>query len=138
MTEKRHLIKDKTLQVKSDLQVLPEIRRFLREMFTDIPEDPVDRMELAANEVAANIIKHAYQGRPDQPISIRATVQPDRICVRFVDRGRTFDPENVPAPHFDGSQEGGFGLFIVSRVVDRFDYLPDEKENQTTLCIHLP
>lgn len=138
MFEKAPPIKDKRLQITSDLHLLAEVRRFLRKTFDGIAGDPVDRMELAANEVTANIIKHAYRGRTDQPIAIRATVRPDRICVSFFDRGHPFSPEKIPEPLFDGSQEGGFGLFIVAQVVDRFDYLPGEKGNRTTLCILLP
>lgn len=138
MLEKAPPIKDKRLQITSELHLLAEMRRFLRETFHGIPSDPVDRMELAANEVTANIIKHAYQGLTDQPIAIRATVRPDRICVSFFDRGRPFSPEAIPEPLFDGSQEGGFGLFIVAQVVDQFHYLPDEEGNRTTLCILLP
>jgi len=133
-----HPIKEKRLDIKSDLNVLSEVRRFLRKIFAGIADDPVNRMELAANEVTANIIKHAYHGRTDQPIAIQATVEPDRICVSFFDRGASFAPEHVPEPLFDGSQEGGFGLFIVSQVVDEFRYLPDEEGNRTKLCIFLP
>ncbi len=138
MPETEHPIIEKNLQVQSDLQVLSEVRGFLRKVFAGIPDDPVDRMELAANEVTANIIKHAYRGQPGQPISIRATVQTDRICVSFIDHGNPFEPDEVPQPLFDGSQEGGFGIFIVSQVVDRFTYHPNENENRTKLCIFLP
>jgi len=131
-------IKEKRLDVTSDLNVLSEVRRFLRQTFAGIAEDPVDRMELAANEVAVNIIKHAYKGGTGHPIAIRATVGPDRLCVSFFDRGAPFDPDHVPAPLFDGSQEGGFGLFIVSEVVDEFHYLPSVEGNHTNLCIFLP
>ncbi|SCY42957.1 ATP-binding protein [Desulfoluna spongiiphila] len=131
-------IKEKHLDVTSDLSVLSDVRHFLREVFAGIADDPVDRMELAANEVAANIIKHAYKGNNGHRIVIRATVSPDRICVHFFDHGAPFDPAHVPPPLFDGSQEGGFGLFIVSEVVDEFHYLPSGEGNHTNLCIFLP
>lgn len=128
---------DETLHIKSDLKILAQIRLFLRRVFTDISLDPVERMELAANEVAANIIKHAYKDRPQQPITIRATTHPDRICVHFTDKGASFVLEDVPLPNFDGSREGGFGLFIVSQVVDQFTYHPGKDKNHTMLCIFL-
>ncbi|VFQ46502.1 ATP-binding protein [Desulfoluna butyratoxydans] len=132
------IINEQCLDVTSDLNVLSDVRRFLRDVFAGIADDPVNRMELAANEVAANIIRHAYKGAPGHAIVIRAQVGPDRICVSFFDHGAPFDPEQVPAPLFDGSQEGGFGLFIVSEVVDEFRYLPSAEGNRTTLCIFLP
>ncbi|BCS95210.1 hypothetical protein DSLASN_08420 [Desulfoluna limicola] len=138
MPDTERPIIEKTLHVQSDLQVLAEVRRFLREVFAGVPDDPVDRMELAANEVTANIIRHAYQGQPEHPITIRAALRDDRICVSFIDHGSSFEPDEVPQPLFDGSQEGGFGLFIVSQVVDRFTYHPNEDENHTSLCIFLP
>lgn len=138
MPETTRPIAEKTLHIPSDLQFLATVRVFLREVFAGLADDPVDRMELAANEVTVNIMKHAYRGLADGSIAIRAAVHPDRICVTFADRGVPFNPEAVPQPIFDGSQEGGFGLFIVSRVVDRFDYHAGGDENRTTLCIRLP
>lgn len=128
---------DETIHLKSDLRVLAQMRLFLRRVFNDINLDPVERMELAANEIAANIIKHAYKDRPLQPITIRATTHPDRICVNFTDKGVSFILKDVPPPQFDGSQEGGFGLFIVSQVVDQFTYHPGGDKNHTMLCIFL-
>ncbi len=138
MSEKKHFIIDKTIHLKSDLKILAELRAFLRDVFTGIADDPVERMELAANEVATNIIKHAYKNHAHHAITIRATVYPHEICVDFTDSGTPFIPESIPLPCFDGSQEGGFGLFIISEVLDQFIYRPAIDKNHTHLSISLP
>lgn len=137
MPKKKDPITDETMHVKSDLKILAEMRAFLRRVFTGIAEDPVERMELAANEVMANIVTHAYNGRPHHFITIRVTIFPHEICVDFTDTGTSFIPQSIALPIFDGSQEGGYGLFIVSQVVDQFTYCPTIDENRTHLSISL-
>jgi anti-sigma regulatory factor (Ser/Thr protein kinase) len=54
--------------------------------------------------------------------------------VEFRHRGPAFDPLSVPSPLFDGSREGGFGIYIVLRSTDdvHFGREPDGT-NVTTL-----
>lgn len=79
-------------------------------------------LELAANEVASNIMRHSYHGRTDQRIWIRISEEPDELSVRFTHTGEAFSCVGpVAAPPLDAQREGGFGLFIISRAVDRLD-----------------
>src|SRR5581483_6325910 len=84
-------------------------------------------LELAVNEAASNIMKHAYHGRTDQRIHMEAEAFPDRVLIRLHHFGAPFDPSTVPPPQLDGSRESGFGAYIISNSVDNVRYFRDER-----------
>ena len=87
-------------------------------------EGRVDELELAVNEAASNIMIHAYGGRPGRTIRARADLDDGegRLVVRLSHDGATFDEAAVRAPDFDGSREGGFGVYLIRRCVDAVFY----------------
>ncbi|RMG44468.1 MAG: hypothetical protein D6723_19290 [Acidobacteria bacterium] len=127
------------LEISSALSNLGRARAFVREVCQDLSQPPLDedhthQLELAVNEAASNIMRHAYGGRPDQPIQIEADVFPDRIVIRLSDWGVAFDPRQVSPPRFDGSQEGGFGWFIITQSFDEVNYSRDE-QGKNCICL---
>jgi len=111
----------------SDLKELSGIRQFIRNFCKTIPEpllgqDRISLIELAVTEVATNIIRHAYSGQSGATVQVAARLFPEMVLIEFVDKGKGFVPETIPQPEFDGSREGGFGLYIVSQVVDDVVY----------------
>jgi phosphoserine phosphatase RsbU/P len=128
---------------ESDLNQLESVRSFVQKFCENIPDSLLDhnrneQIILAVNEAAANIIKHAYQGRSEEKIQITAEVSADRLAVRLYDWGKDFDPESVQDPKFDGSQEGGFGIYIIAQSVDEVNYFRDaDGRNCIELIINL-
>lgn len=111
----------------SDLSNLHDVRTFVRKVCEKMPAGriktfEIERIVLAANEVVANIIKHAYKGSDDDKIQIVSTISKDAISLQFFDRGESFDPDLVESPNFDGSRDGGFGMYIISKSVDEVTY----------------
>jgi PAS domain S-box-containing protein len=120
------------VELNSDLKSLCRAREFVREFCTDLPETAIDEdsagaLELAVNEAASNIMKHAYHGRTDQRIGIEAEAFPNRVSIRLHHFGDPFDPTAAPPPPLDGSRESGFGAYIISRSVDDVRYSRDER-----------
>ena len=72
-------------------------------------------------------MRHVYGGRTDQRIQLDAEVFADPIVLRLHHLGESFDPEAVTAPSFDGTQDGGFGMYIIARSVDEVRYHRDER-----------
>jgi serine/threonine-protein kinase RsbW len=83
-------------------------------------------LELAAHEAATNVIRHAYQGEGGRPIELVIDVNDEQACVTILHRGRDFDPDAVRPPDFDGSREGGFGLYLIMQSVDDVSFCRDE------------
>ena len=120
------------LEIRSDLTDLRRARVFVRDFCRMVPEglldeDDVAALELAVNEAASNIMKHAYHGRADQLIALEADAFPDRVAVRLYHLGDSFDPTSVRPPALDGSRESGFGVYIINRSVDEVRYSRDPR-----------
>ena len=119
----------------SSLEELEPIRTFVGEAASRIclDEDTRIRIELAVNEVACNIIAHAYREQPGYTIGLEISVAGGTITLVFTHRGEPFDPKDVPPPAFDGSRDSGFGLYIVKECMDEvaFDSTPEGEQRVT-------
>jgi serine/threonine-protein kinase RsbW len=127
------------LEVLSEPTQLGPIRAFVRAFCHEVSgraldEESVDELELAANEAASNIIRHAHRDRAGERLKIEADGYPNHVAVRFWYGGDSFDPSRVRPPAFDGSREGGFGVYFIAQCVDEIRYSQD---SEGTNCIAL-
>lgn len=111
----------------SDLRELARIRQWVNDLWMrwapkGHSESGLYRLVLAINEVASNVMRHAYGGDASQRIRIRASVQGTVFRLELAHTGEPFDPESKPSPAFDGSQDGGFGVYIIENSVDGIVY----------------
>lgn len=118
------------IEVSSALSELAGVREFAGRFCRALPppalgEDRVARLQLAVTEAVSNIARHAYRGSPEQSIQLEADAFADRIVLRLYHTGDSFDPERVQPPAFDGSREGGFGVYIIAQSVDEVRYFRD-------------
>lgn len=131
---REHRLVQTDLKILSDLTELSKVRAFVREFClreaTDcFGEEALCEMELAANEAAANVIKHAAADRHDMEISIEAEARAEEIEIRILHQGKAFDRDSAPEPDFDGSRDGGFGLHIMESIMDEVTHTREEGKN---------
>jgi sigma-B regulation protein RsbU (phosphoserine phosphatase) len=124
----------------SNLQELERVRRFVREAASILPnismaEENVEQLHLAMTEAVTNIIEHGYHGEGGHKIEVIAESFADGIQIAIHHWGEGVDPKKVPPPVFDGSADGGFGLFIISNCVDFVSYSTNEQNRSTILLI---
>jgi sigma-B regulation protein RsbU (phosphoserine phosphatase) len=95
---------------------------------THLGEEDAARLQLACSEVFTNCAIHGRDSSGTNRIGVEVRGFQNHVAVRFTHRGPAFDPLAVPPPAFDGSREGGFGIFIVLRSADEvtFTRTPDE------------
>lgn len=120
------------LVIQSDLKELERVREFARQVCTDlappeVSEDLIFQIKLALTEAVTNIIRHAYKERSGETIQIEAYAQDDSLVIQLSHNGESFDPTKVPPPAFDGSRDGGFGLFIIASIIGKVEYSCDEQ-----------
>jgi PAS domain S-box-containing protein len=132
MDECEHALAHARLELLSDLRELARARDFVRACCRDLPgptpdETFVGSLELAITEACSNIMKHALTGHANEVIQMTADAYADRITVRISHRGEPFDPASVPMPRFDGTQESGFGVYLITQNVDEARYSRDEQ-----------
>jgi serine/threonine-protein kinase RsbW len=96
---------------------------------SDLENDFVDHVELAVSEACTNAIRHPQDPDAEATVAIRFEVHEDRLVVEVKDRGAGFDLEKVPLPDFEELSEGGYGLFIIRRVMDEVFYTRGDEYN---------
>ena len=84
-------------------------------------------INVAADEIIANIISYAYEGSSgDLSIEIEELQNPRGVSICFSDRGIPFDPLKKPDPEIHLSAEereiGGLGIFMVKKTMDGVEY----------------
>jgi sigma-B regulation protein RsbU (phosphoserine phosphatase) len=138
-TEDKLLLAHAQYQATSNTSELPSIRTFIRSFCQRPPasmldEERLSELELAVTEAASNVMRHAYHGRTDQMIRLVADAFADRIVIQLFHHGAAFDPKKVRPPMFDGSREGGFGVYIIAHSVDEVRYTRDER-GENCICL---
>ncbi len=149
-------------QVLAQFGELPNLRQFILTTVADVfltrsadadAELVGEDIALAAHEVCANIIDHAYGGEVEELISATLTVKLSerQIDVQLQDHGRGYDPqkldwppseswrlvENEPSPFFvleqvpepDIFQERGRGVYLLTLLLDSVTYHPQHDVN---------
>jgi phosphoserine phosphatase RsbU/P len=125
-------------EVSSATTELARLRTLVREFCRDLPPpldiDSLHQIQLAITEAASNVMRHAYGGRLDAQIELTAEAYADRLVFRLYHTGEAFDPQMVKMPAFDGSRQGGFGVYIIAQCMDAVSYSRDEQGRH---CIEL-
>ncbi len=127
------------IKIQSDLAQLRRAREFVRNFCRSRPglvadEQTVYALELAVNEAASNIMKHAYHGRADQVIDLEGEAFADHILIRLYHLGDPLDLSKAQSPVLDGSRESGFGLYLINQSVDSVRYYRDQRGRN---CVEL-
>lgn len=123
----------------SELDQLAEMRRLVHqscaEAWPGAGEETLAELELAVQEAAANIVRHAYDGDPAGKIGLEVDADSDECRVTLRHHGRDFDPSSVALPAFDGSREGGFGQFLMGQAADEVRYCHGPGEHRSVRLV---
>lgn len=156
----QHHIESANLEIDANLSRLSEARRLIRSVweraaghaeacFAD--EKQVQNMELAATELLSNIIRYAFPESADcdtpgiketqrasREISVAALVDNEgQLIVHITHNGLPFASDLSMTEPLEAPQEGGMGLFLISRCVDQIiDLCPIPGQNQISLIIY--
>jgi signal transduction histidine kinase len=84
-----------------------------------LPDALRDEILLLVTELVTNAVEHGQVG-PHRSVNVGIHESPDRVRVEVVDAGPGFHADE-PLP---GGAAGGWGLYLVERVADRWGVLP--------------
>jgi sigma-B regulation protein RsbU (phosphoserine phosphatase) len=90
---------------------------------------------LSCDEAATNIVIHGYKDLMlDNPsISCAISLDGSKITVRLQDNGKEFIRKEVKPPSVEanltGERRGGFGVFLMERLMDKVVYKREENTN---------
>jgi serine/threonine-protein kinase RsbW len=123
-----------SLTVSATLDSLATISAFITDATAraGLDDHAAWQVQLAVDEASTNIIQHGYdEGTPGE-IQLAWEVRGDELIVTLRDRGRSFNPDDVPAPDISSPleerQAGGLGLYLMGRLMDTVEFEFDEAQ----------
>jgi anti-sigma regulatory factor (Ser/Thr protein kinase) len=133
------------LTVPGDLDSLKSIREYVVRAAESAGLDKKGtyRLNLAVDEVATNIILHAYQEADLKgDVLVRKETDHKTLTVVLEDTGAEYDPSQINSPEdldqpLENRDEGGLGLFLTTRNVDHFTYQRVDGRNIHTFVMNL-
>ena len=125
-----------TSEIKNLTAVSDFVAAFAREH--GICENDTYALQTAIDEACANVVDHAYEGKPDGQMHILCSLSRGQVTVTIVDYGKPFDPQAVPRPDVSAPlhkrQEGGLGLHLMRNMMDSVEFSFDAaKGNRLTM-----
>lgn len=111
-----------SLRLPNDIRFIPLTNQFISAYarilgFSDIA---IDQIEMAAEEGIFNVIKHAFRVNEIAHFDIYLENNATGLSVRICDQGLPFDPDTI---QFNQDTLEGFGSFVMSKMVDKIQYL---------------
>ena len=104
-----------------------------------LPDRSCHYLGLLLDELIANIVHHAYQGRDDGRIEIQAQFDGAMVRVALRDAGPPFDPTLLAPADTTQTMEarefGGLGIHFVRRIANHFSYRRDGDVNEVVFCL---
>jgi len=123
------------LKVPSSTENLAMIRDFVTSIGEQAGFTPLEvgQLELAVDEACANVMEHAYGRDLTKEVSVRATLDEDRVEIDVIDTGQYFDPAAVEQVELDklisNRKSGGLGMRLMKTLMDEVHYeiIPGKK-----------
>jgi anti-sigma regulatory factor (Ser/Thr protein kinase) len=123
---------------------IPAVHDFVRATLSrhGVHGAKMDDMVLACDEAATNIIEHAYKVTSSTAETRRSFVlalhcSKQRVIATFFDSGASFNLQQVEIPdikkNLAGEKRGGYGIFLMRRLVDKIVYSARRRLNVTRL-----
>jgi len=135
------------LELRSDPGMLCVIRAVMEQLTEEFgfAEAECRSVTRAVDEALTNIMRHAYGGRPDQPIEMRCTRtvrrsgedRGDGFEVVLSDEGPAVDPSKLRGRHLDEIKPGGLGLHFIRQSMDVVEFKRTSGKNQLRLVKYL-
>ncbi|HTR38821.1 MAG TPA: ATP-binding protein [Bryobacteraceae bacterium] len=92
-----------------------------------------DKLELVLEELLVNVARYAYQPEPGDVEVAYAADKPGELLVEISDKGRFFNPLEVPTPDLSTGLVdrpiGGLGLFLVRSLAGSVAYRREQDRN---------
>lgn len=104
----------------------------------DLTQTQRDRLHTAVAEAVMNASEHGNHFRPDLSVQVVTTETADELIVQILDAGKSGSISQPHQPNLEAKLAGeqsprGWGLFLISKMVDRFEV----KELPAGNCVEL-
>jgi anti-sigma regulatory factor (Ser/Thr protein kinase) len=107
-----------------------------------LSENTLERLKTAVAEATMNAMEHGNHYRVELPVLIKVSVSEVDLSVKITDEGSGPPAFHSQTPDIEAKLEGeqslrGWGLFLISRLVDDMNVTGDEHHHTVELILHL-
>ncbi len=88
--------------------------------------------ELSISEAFTNSVRYAEPSQPEKQITIRFSSDNSTLAASIIDTNPQFNPL-TQAPDINSYPEGGYGLFLIHRLMDTVSYTRKDGTNMLTM-----
>jgi anti-sigma regulatory factor (Ser/Thr protein kinase) len=130
------------LTLPSETAYLGLVREVTKKMaeVAGFTESVAERLSLAVDEAATNVIEHAYKGATDREVELRFEDRGADFRVELVDTGQMVDPRAVPQVDLDRyvteRRTGGLGMHLMEKIMDSVTFRRSARRNVCSLVKH--
>lgn len=107
-----------------------------------VPQKAIQALMLSVEEMASNIVNHAYQRDAQQTFRLTLQHYDDRFVVELRDHGPAFDPLQATEPDLETDPDerdiGGLGIHLVRHYMEGLHYAREDGENVLRMTKLLP
>ncbi|RGN31404.1 anti-sigma factor antagonist [Bacteroides oleiciplenus] len=134
---------EKEIIINNQLNELSRISQFMEELGVSlsIPSEIAMSINLAIEEIIANIIQRSYPDGKSGEIELQAYITPGRLIFQIIDEGVAIDPFHKSNPDEKPSLEEqltkGLGHFLIHRTMDEVSYKTTSTQNLLSLVKRL-
>jgi anti-sigma regulatory factor (Ser/Thr protein kinase) len=97
-----------------------------------------ERLAMAVDEAAANIIRHSYGHRTDNELALTAQVFPDRLELALEDQAPRVEGSKCKPRALEDLRPGGLGTYFINCFMDEVAYEDVPKGNRLRLVKYFP
>lgn len=136
------------LELPSNPELLCVVRSAMMRLTEELgfPAGECRALTRAVDEALANIICHAYSGRPGKPIELLCRrlqartngKQRNGLEIVLIDSGAAADRKKLCGRSLDDVRPGGLGIHFIEGGVDVMQYNRRARKNQLRLVKYLP
>lgn len=122
---------ERVMRFAARIESLDLAHKMLAEFLAEgnVPPAVGKHVALAMSEGVTNAVRHS---RGDM-VTLKCSLDRNVLTLAVIDDGKGFDIEEIPPPDLDVPREGGYGLYIMRKVMDSVTYECREGGNILTL-----
>lgn len=126
--------------MQSNTSQLKDLSDFVQDRVSPyvLNKSMMDDIIISIDEVATNIILHAYEKTAGNPMKLVIKLTDEKAEFTFHHKGKTFNPERIGKPNLtkemDAREINGMGLYIIKQFMDEVEYkFKDSTKDENTI-----
>ena len=129
--------------MQARLDEVQSLADFVETTVQPLSRDASLKLRLMVEELFVNTICHGHGGDCDAPVEVTIQLGDDTVDVTYVDAAPAFDPfVDVKRPEagaaVDERPVGHLGVYLITRLADRYGYERAGNGNRVTLRVQVP